>query len=284
MIFLHQQMINIRTCRSYNFPRQFSSSRSVMENNASNSIPAAAASDPIPNTSNQHQHDQQRVSDAIIPHLLNLYASRATAADFEIYAEDASFEDPLMSAQGVKQIKSAFYSLSKVHNSLHNSQSMYSVSPYDYYNIGSKYLKVFKESRIVDYTVQENEISPGKQEVLIDNKQNYVIFGKNIEMISLIKLRIENGKIVRHEDCWDKKEIENRETTKLRMVGRLKEIVRRGSMFATHAAMGFGKDPSPQAQAQDQAQAQNQAKAQDQAKAETQDLAKAQAQAQPPST
>ncbi|CAN1747694.1 hypothetical protein LINPERHAP1_LOCUS3162 [Linum perenne] len=257
MIFLHQQMINIRTCRSYNFLRQFSSSRSVMENNASNSIPAAAASDPIPNTSNQHQHQQQqRVSDAIIPHLLNLYASRATAADFEIYAEDASFEDPLMSAQGVKQIKSAFYSLSKV----------------------------FKESRIVDYTVQENEISPGKQEVLIDNKQNYVIFGKNIEMISLIKLRIENGKIVRHEDCWDKKEIENRETTKLRMVGRLKEIVRRGSMFATHAAMGFGKDPSPQAQAQDQAQAQNQAKAQDQAKAETQDLAKAQAQAQPPST
>ncbi|CAN0910620.1 hypothetical protein LINGRAHAP2_LOCUS26396, partial [Linum grandiflorum] len=182
--------------------------KNIMEN-ASNPIP-------VPNISS-HQQQQQRVSDTLIPHLLNLYASRATASDFEIYAADASFEDPLMSAHGVKQIKSAFYSIPKV----------------------------FQESRIVDYTVQENEISPGKQEVLIDNKQHYVIFGKSIEMISLIRLQVDNGKIVRHEDCWEKKPIENRETAKLRMVGRLKEIVRRGSMFATHAAMGFGKDPTP---------------------------------------
>ncbi|CAL1374079.1 unnamed protein product [Linum trigynum] len=161
-----------------------------------------------------------RVSDTIIPHLLNLYASRATAADFEIYAANASFEDPLMSAQGVKQIKSAFYSLPKV----------------------------FKESEIVEYSVHENQLAPGNREILIDNKQRYTLLGKSIEMTSLIRLHVENGKIVRHEDWWDKKPIESRETAKLRVVGRLKEIVRRGSMLVTHAAMGFGKDPSTHSQ------------------------------------
>ncbi|KAL5800506.1 hypothetical protein ACOSQ4_033390 [Xanthoceras sorbifolium] len=153
-------------------------------------------------------------SDDIIPHLLNLYGSRATSLDFQIYAPDASFEDPLMCANGVRQIKSAFYSLSKV----------------------------FSESRIAEYSVKENIITPGKLEILIDNKQQYKFWGKNIDMISLIRLYVENGKVIRHEDWWDKKPLWNRETAKIPLVGRIMEMTRRGSMLATHAMMGFGKD------------------------------------------
>ncbi|KAJ0102942.1 hypothetical protein Patl1_05851 [Pistacia atlantica] len=152
----------------------------------------------------------------IIPHLLKLYGSCATARDFEIYAPGASFEDPLMCAQGVPQIKSAFYSLSKV----------------------------FSESKITEYSVKENVISPQKLEILIDNKQHYKFLGRNIDMISLIKLHVEDGKIVRHEDWWDKKPLRNRETVKLPLVGHILEMTRRASMLATHAMMGFGKDPS----------------------------------------
>ncbi|KAG6677618.1 hypothetical protein I3842_14G036900 [Carya illinoinensis] len=72
----------------------------------------------------------------------------------------------------VQQIKSAFYSLSKV----------------------------FSESKIVEYSVQENFISPGKREILIDNKQHYKFLGKDIDVISLIKLYLADGKVVRHED------------------------------------------------------------------------------------
>ncbi|XP_020106422.1 uncharacterized protein LOC109722716 [Ananas comosus] len=157
------------------------------------------------------------LSELIIPHLLNLYGSSATARDFEIYAPNATFEDPLMRARGVKQIKSAFYSLPKV----------------------------FSESRIVEYTVQENAIGPGKVEVLIDNKQHYKFCGKAVDLASLIKLEIEEGKVIRHEDWWDKKPLKNRDTVKLPLVGRLAEITRRGSMLVTHALMGFGKDPAP---------------------------------------
>ncbi|XP_044460871.1 uncharacterized protein LOC123192399 [Mangifera indica] len=152
----------------------------------------------------------------IIPHLLSLYGSCATAADFEIYAPDASFEDPLMCAHGVPQIKSAFYSIAKV----------------------------FSESKITEYSVKENVISPQKLEILIDSKQHYKFLGRNIDMISLIKLQVENGKVVRHEDLWDKKPLRNRETVKLPLAGRMFEMTRRGSMLATHVMMGFGKDPS----------------------------------------
>ncbi|XP_024017493.1 uncharacterized protein LOC21395805 isoform X2 [Morus notabilis] len=116
---------------------------------------------------------KKRLADDIIPQILNLYASSATPRDFEIYAPDASFEDPLMCARGVKQIKSAFYSLSKV----------------------------FGESRIVEYSVEEKLTSPGKGEILIDNKQYYKFWGRNIDVISLIKLYVADGKVVRHEDC-----------------------------------------------------------------------------------
>ncbi|KAL3838160.1 hypothetical protein ACJIZ3_022751 [Penstemon smallii] len=158
----------------------------------------------------------KRVSDNIIPHILNLYASCATPQDFDIYAPHATFEDPLMRAHGVKQIKSAFYSIGKV----------------------------FSESKIVDYSIQENVLSQGKTEILIDNKQYYKFLGKDINMISLIKLYTEDGKIVRHEDWWDKKPIWNRETVSLPFVGRITEATRRASMMATHALMSFGKDPN----------------------------------------
>ncbi|THG19671.1 hypothetical protein TEA_024684 [Camellia sinensis var. sinensis] len=132
-------------------------------------------------------------SDRLLPHILNIYGSSATARDFEIYAPDATFEDPLMRANGIKQIKSAFYSLPKI---------------------------------------------------LIDNKQYYKFLGKGIDMISLIKLYVEDGKIIRHEDWWNKKPLWNRETVKLPLVGRIIEMTRRGSMLATHAMMRFGKDPT----------------------------------------
>ncbi|KAG0494178.1 hypothetical protein HPP92_005172 [Vanilla planifolia] len=160
--------------------------------------------------------DSGLVSESIMPHVLNMYGSRATAKDFEIYAPNATFEDPLMCAHGVKQIKSAFYSLPKL----------------------------FSESRIVEYTLKAYATGTGTVEVLIDNKQHYKIFGKDVDLVSLIKLKMEQGKIIRHEDCWDKKPLKNRETVKLPFAGRLAEISRRGSMLITHALMGFGKDPS----------------------------------------
>ncbi|CAN6566930.1 unnamed protein product [Malus baccata var. baccata] len=112
------------------------------------------------------------VHDDIILHILKLYGSCATPSDFEIYSPNASFEDPLMCARGLKQIKSAFYSLPKV----------------------------FSESRIVEYSVKENMVSPGNHEIWVDNKQHYKFMGKDIDMISLIKLSVLEGKVVRHED------------------------------------------------------------------------------------
>ncbi|KAK6933572.1 hypothetical protein RJ641_036466, partial [Dillenia turbinata] len=150
----------------------------------------------------------------LIPHILNLYASTATARDFEIYAPHATFEDPLMCAHGL--------------------------SPTSWYTYGEN--KVFSESRIVEYTINENIIAPGKKETLTDNKQYYKFLGRDIHMISLIKLYVEEGKVVRHEDWWDKKPLRNRETEKLPLFGRILEITRRGSMLVTHAMMGFGKD------------------------------------------
>uniref|UniRef100_A0A0E0JU23 SnoaL-like domain-containing protein n=1 Tax=Oryza punctata TaxID=4537 RepID=A0A0E0JU23_ORYPU len=155
------------------------------------------------------------VSQRIMPHLLNIYGSCATARDFEIYAAHATFEDPLMRAHGVKQIKSAFYTLPKV----------------------------FGESKIVEYTITENETAPGKVEILIDNKQHYKFLGKAIDLTSLITLDVEDGKIVKHQDWWDKKPLKSRETVSFPVVGRLAEASRRGAMLLTHALMGCGKDP-----------------------------------------
>ncbi|CAM0885413.1 unnamed protein product [Alopecurus aequalis] len=113
------------------------------------------------------------VAERLMPHLLNIYGSCATARDFEaLYAPHATFEDPLMRAHGVKQIKSAFYTMPKV----------------------------FAESKIVEYTIQEKETGPGKSEILIDNKQHYKVFGKDVDLDSLITLNVEDGKVVKHQD------------------------------------------------------------------------------------
>ncbi|WVZ54078.1 hypothetical protein U9M48_004942 [Paspalum notatum var. saurae] len=170
----------------------------------------AAASQPPPGWSGS-------VADRIMPHLLNMYGSRATARDFEIYAPNATFEDPLMRAHGVKQIKSSFYSLPKV----------------------------FGESKITEYTVQETPTGPGKAEVVIENKQHYKVLGKAVELASRIRLEVEDGKVVRHEDWWDGKPLKNRHTVAFPLVGRIAEAGRRGAMMLTHALMGFGKDPTP---------------------------------------
>ncbi|CAL4971968.1 unnamed protein product [Urochloa decumbens] len=153
------------------------------------------------------------VAERIMPHLLNMYGSRATARDFEIYAPNATFEDPLMRAHGVQQIKSSFYALPKV----------------------------FGDSKIVEYTIQENPTGPGKAEILIDNKQHYKVFGKSVELTTLIRLQVEDGKVVSHQDWWDKKPLMNRDT----VAGRMAEATRRGAMLLTHALMRFGKDPPP---------------------------------------
>ncbi|ERN16150.1 hypothetical protein AMTR_s00030p00217190 [Amborella trichopoda] len=156
-----------------------------------------------------------KLSEKIVPHILNIYGSCATACDFEIYAPNAIFEDPLSCAQGVKQIKSAFYSLSKV----------------------------FSESAIVEYSIQENAATERNGEILMDNKQHYKFMGKNVEVISLIKLRIKDGKVVCHEDWWNKKPLWNRETVGFPLVGRLAEMMRKSAMLGIHVMMGFGKDP-----------------------------------------
>ncbi|KAF2954465.1 uncharacterized protein [Oryza sativa Japonica Group] len=115
----------------------------------------------------------------------------------------------------VKQIKSAFYTLPKL----------------------------FGESKIVEYTITENETAPGKVEILIDNKQHYKFLGRAIDLASLITLDVEDGKVVKHQDWWDKKPLKNRDTVSFPVVGRLAEATRRGAMLLTHALMGCGKDP-----------------------------------------
>ncbi|GLJ55484.1 hypothetical protein SUGI_1191510 [Cryptomeria japonica] len=173
-------------------------------------------------TSKEHEGiDQDKklgtLSRDIVPHILNLYGCSAKAHDFEIYAPNATFEDPFMSANGVKQIKSAFYSIPKI----------------------------LSEGKIVEYSVQENETSPGSGEILIDNKQHYKVMGKTIDLTSLIALQVEHGKIIRHEDRWGKGPLKNRHTVSVPLVGRVAEGFRKCTGLITHAMMGFGKDPTP---------------------------------------
>jgi hypothetical protein len=39
-------------------------------------------------------------------------------------------------------------------------------------------------------------------QILIDNKQRYKFLGKDIDMVSLIRLSVDEGKVVRHEDWY----------------------------------------------------------------------------------
>ncbi|KAG6554063.1 hypothetical protein Mapa_003978 [Marchantia paleacea] len=158
-----------------------------------------------------------RLATHLMPHILNLYNCEATALDFEIYASNATFEDPLMCAKGVKQIKSAFYAIPKV----------------------------FSEAKMGEYFVQEDETAPGVGEIRIDNVQHYRVWGQAVDMRSLIKIQVKDGKIVRHEDLWDKNPLWTRRTVRVPLVGRAAEGWRRFNMLVTHTLMGFGKDPRP---------------------------------------
>ena len=37
-------------------------------------------------------------------------------------------------------------------------------------------------------------------QVVIQNKQHYKVLGKPVDLTSLIRLQVENGKVVKHED------------------------------------------------------------------------------------
>ncbi|XP_024403057.1 uncharacterized protein [Physcomitrium patens] len=160
-----------------------------------------------------------RLSTQIIPHLLNLYNSTCTPQDFEIYTSNAVFADPFMIAHGVGQIKSAFYAMPKV----------------------------FWDSTILDYKVEEDETSPTSGEIRIHNLQQYKLlqlgpFGYYLTLQSLIILTVEAGKVTRHEDRFGGYRLWDRQTVRVPLVGRMAETVRRGSMLVCHALMGFGRD------------------------------------------
>lgn len=139
----------------------------------------------------------------ILPHILNLYNIVSQPADYDVYSPTAVFEDPLMRAQNVKEIKSAFYAIPKL----------------------------FREARMTEYTVEENMTSPGNGEIRVDNRQHYSFMGRMFDVESLITLQVEDGKVVKHVDMWNKQPH-----------GRY-GILRRGNMLLTHMVMGFGKDP-----------------------------------------
>ncbi|XP_024403795.1 uncharacterized protein [Physcomitrium patens] len=155
-----------------------------------------ARTQPVPDTNasippNSNDTLNRKFAADILPHILNLYNCKATSADYDIYHPKATFEDPLMRAQGVTQIKSAFYSIPKV----------------------------FKDAEMLEYSVTVEESAPSSGE-------------------------IENGKVTRHVDMWNKKPLLDRSTIKVPLVGRMVESLRRGNMLITHLFMRFGKDPS----------------------------------------
>uniref|UniRef100_A0A7I4BMW7 SnoaL-like domain-containing protein n=1 Tax=Physcomitrium patens TaxID=3218 RepID=A0A7I4BMW7_PHYPA len=157
---------------------------------------SATTSEPVPDTNasippNSNDTLNRKFAADILPHILNLYNCKATSADYDIYHPKATFEDPLMRAQGVTQIKSAFYSIPKV----------------------------FKDAEMLEYSVTVEESAPSSGE-------------------------IENGKVTRHVDMWNKKPLLDRSTIKVPLVGRMVESLRRGNMLITHLFMRFGKDPS----------------------------------------
>lgn len=45
-----------------------------------------------------------------------------------------------------------------------------------------------------------NAMGDAWMQILIDNKQHYKVFGKDVDLESLITLDVEDGKVVRHQD------------------------------------------------------------------------------------
>ncbi|KAH9566278.1 hypothetical protein CY35_04G123000 [Sphagnum magellanicum] len=103
------------------------------------SVPAANNSDQVEASSSESKPEQKlgNLSANIIPHLFKLYDCTATAADYEIYAPKAVFEDPLMQAHGIRYL---------IHLML---------------SVWCETYKIFKEAQIVDYTITEEETAPG---------------------------------------------------------------------------------------------------------------------------
>ncbi|CAI5481650.1 unnamed protein product [Closterium sp. Yama58-4] len=157
------------------------------------------------------------LSSKILPHLFKLYGCTARDEDFQIYSPYAKFDDPLMSAHGLNQIKSAFYSMQVL----------------------------FQEGRIVEYTLEETSTGDGSGLVVMDNKQNYKVWGRPFDVDSRIQLKVEGGKVVHHEDLWNKKPLWSDPSNGF--FGWLGYAWRRSAMITTDVLMGRGKDPKGKA-------------------------------------
>lgn len=178
----------------------------------SDSQPAAAASEKftIPPSENPSLGP---VAKRILPHIFRLYDLSAGPADYEIYNKSAVFEDPLMKATGLKQIKSAFYSM----------QSL------------------FSEAGIKEYSVTETPSGESSVQIVVDNLQHYKAFGRVFDVVSRINLTVDDGLVTTHQDLWDKKPLATRKTQGV--MGWVSESSRAVNMTITHVLMGFGRDP-----------------------------------------
>lgn len=151
---------------------------------------------------------------SVLPRIFPLYDCTGGAKEFEVYRNDAIFEDPLMQANGVKQIKSAFYSM-----------------------------HLFSECGIKEYSVVETPTDEGSGKLVVDNIQHYKLWGKEFDMVSRINLNVEQGLVTLHQDLWDKKPLAG--TDNGGVLGWTSQGCRRASMLLTHAMMGFGRDLKP---------------------------------------
>jgi hypothetical protein len=187
---------------------------------ASGTSPLAAEESEASSTATETPSELGQVAKQLIPHILNLYNSCPTAADFDaIYAPNATFEDPLAQAHGVGQIKSAFYAMPKV----------------------------LLDSTVLKYTVEEEQTGPKSGEIRLHNLQQYKLLqlgplGHYLTIQSLMKFTVEAGKVVRHEDLWGGYQLWNRHTVRVPLVGRMAEAARKWNMLVIHVLMGFGKD------------------------------------------
>jgi hypothetical protein len=150
-----------------------------------------------------------KVANEIVPHVMNLYQSVATESDYSIYSPKAEFEDPLMHAIGLKQVQSAFQAIPKT----------------------------FSISQALKAEVIQDVNTPTAGEIHIDLLMKYKLrpVGPTFEMPSLVRLVIQDGKVVRHEDLWHHKPLSHSG-----VLGKTGDLVRRGNMMLTHALMGFG--------------------------------------------
>ncbi|CAG8493573.1 4981_t:CDS:2 [Ambispora gerdemannii] len=112
----------------------------------------------------------------LISHIIELYSCKPTREKFRFYNEDALFEDPVMIAPGLENIKAQFYAMPKI----------------------------FSKSTPDSYKVLKND----EHIIEIDLNQRYFValFNKEIVHHSFIRLELDtNEKIVKHTDLWNGK-------------------------------------------------------------------------------